>query len=164
MHTTTIETTLKTRPLSVKLGTSVAVALFLIGGGLSVPAQAASFHCGKNASTSEKLVCGDPQLSSLDDKLAAAYQRAKDVAPDKQSIEDARVQQWQWRQHNCHDKTCVANWYERRISELDADFSEGKTAQKAAFEANLTRQNLAPSAQAAVRKIEQGDAASGQVR
>jgi uncharacterized protein len=163
MHTTATETTLKTRPLSVKLGTSVAVALFLIGGGLSLPAQAASFHCGKSASISEKLVCSDPQLSSLDDKLAAAYQRAKDVAPDKQSVEDARVQQWQWRQHNCHDKACVANWYERRISELNADYSQGKQAQSAAFEASLTEQHLVPSAQAAVRALKQGDTAGNRV-
>ncbi|HMC48521.1 MAG TPA: hypothetical protein VKJ77_24605, partial [Caballeronia sp.] len=83
---------------------TATLALLLLGGGISGSAQAASFHCGKRVSSSEKLVCNDPELSSLDDKLAISYKRAKDVTPDTAAFEDDRVKQWQWRQHNCKDK------------------------------------------------------------
>jgi uncharacterized protein len=131
----------------------------MLGGGLSATAQAASFHCGKRVSSSEKLVCNDPELSSLDDKLAISYQRAKDVTPDTAAFEDDRVKQWQWRQHNCKDKVCVVNWYNRRISELDADYDQGTENQVTVLKASLAEQNLAPPAQAAVLRIK-GDAGS----
>ncbi len=139
---------------SIKLGAGVAFFVLNLAGGLLPAAQAASFQCGKHQSFSEKAVCSDPDLSHLDDKLAETYKRALDVALDKQAIEDARVQQWLWRQHNCDDRACVQNWYERRISELEADYNQGKKAQAVAFEDNLARQDLAPSARIAVRAIQ----------
>jgi uncharacterized protein len=116
-------------------------------------ASAASFHCSSKSSASEKLVCNDPQLSDLDDHLAATYKRAKATSLDPNSIESARVEQWLWRQHNCTDKACVLNWYQRRIAELDADYQQGKQAQHDAFEAALVDQKLAPSAADAVRQL-----------
>lgn len=141
---------------SVKLGAGVAVFVLTLAG-LPLAAQAASFRCGKHQSFSEQAVCSDPDLSHLDDKLAEDYQRALDIALDKQAIEDARVQQWSWRQHNCTDRACVQNWYERRISELEADYNQGKKAQAVAFEDNLARQDLAPSARIEVRAIKKND-------
>lgn len=138
---------------------TATLALLLLGGAFSGAAQAASFHCGKKVSSSEKLVCNDPELSSLDDKLAIAYKRAKDVTPDTAAFEDDRVKQWQWRQHNCKDKACVINWYNRRISELDADFDQGTENQVTVLKASLAEQNLAPPAQAAVLRMK-GDAGS----
>jgi uncharacterized protein len=38
--------------------------------------HAASFDCGKAASEVEKLICGDDELSKLDDSLSEAYQEA----------------------------------------------------------------------------------------
>ena len=35
-------------------------------------ASAASFHCSTRSSASEKIVCADPELSSLDDRLAVS--------------------------------------------------------------------------------------------
>jgi uncharacterized protein len=116
-------------------------------------AFAASFRCPHNASISEKLICGDPALSSLDDKLAAIYQRAKDAAPAADAIEADGVAQWQWRQRNCKDKTCVESWYERRIRELEADFSQGQDAEAASLAARMSDQNIAPDARAAVVEI-----------
>jgi uncharacterized protein len=68
-------------------------------------------------------------------------------------VETARIQQWLWRQHNCTDKACVLNWYQRRIAELDADYEQGKQAQHDAFEAALVDQKLVPSAADAVRQL-----------
>ena len=151
---------LKSKLFNVRrAGGTATLALLLLGGGFSGSAQAASFHCGKKVSSSEKLVCNDQELSSLDDKLAIAYKRAKDVTPDTAAFEDERVKQWQWRQHNCKDKTCVINWYNRRTSELDADFDQGTENQVTVLKASLAEQNLAAPAQAAVLRIK-GDAGS----
>jgi uncharacterized protein len=116
-------------------------------------ASAASFHCTGKSSASEKIVCNDPHLSSLDDQLATAYQRARDASTDPRSVESARIQQWLWRQHNCNDTACVQSWYERRIAEVDADYDEAKHVQRDAFEAALVEQKLAPSAADAVRQM-----------
>ncbi len=116
-------------------------------------AHAASFKCPHNASASERLICGDPQLSALDDKLAVVYRLAKDAAPVPDAIEADRVAQWQWRQHNCADKACVADWYERRIRELGADIAHGRNAEIATLAANMAAQQIEPGARAAIVQL-----------
>lgn len=135
------------------LGRAAATLLLGAAAGLSAGAHAASFQCGKNASYSELQVCHNPYLSKLDDQLALAYRHAQDVAPDPQSLAAARDHQWQWRQKNCHDEACVRNWYERRLSELDADYASGRKSRRIAFELDLDHQNLAPDAAIAIRAM-----------
>lgn len=134
---------------SASLSFCVLAACATLAGNVS----AASFHCTSKSSASEKIVCQDPQLSSLDDRLNTAYQRARDASLDPRSVESARIEQWLWRQHNCTDKACVQSWYDRRIAELDADYEQAKQAQRDAFEAALVEQKLAPSAADAVRQM-----------
>ncbi|QNQ11771.1 lysozyme inhibitor LprI family protein [Sphingomonas alpina] len=50
------------------------LGLVLLAGTTS--AGAASFDCAKASTRVEKLICSDPQLSHLDDSLAAAYREA----------------------------------------------------------------------------------------
>ena len=45
-------------------------------------AQAASFDCGKAATKVEKMICGDEELSKLDDKLGKVYQDVMSKAND----------------------------------------------------------------------------------
>lgn len=116
-------------------------------------AQAASFPCRYSVSTSEKMVCEDPELSLLDDKLAALYSQAKYLAPDIEALEADRISQWSWRQRQCKDKACVSNWYIRRIAELNADIQQGQQAQIRSLKANLTAQGLFPDAQNAVLEL-----------
>jgi uncharacterized protein len=141
--------------LFAKPSTALSICILAASATLAGNASAASFKCTSHSSASEKIVCNDPQLSKLDDRLAAAYQRAKDASPDATSIEAARTEQWLWRQHNCTDKACVTNWYERRIAELDADYKQGQQAEKTAFEASLVDQKLDPAAADAVREIKE---------
>jgi uncharacterized protein len=143
---------------TLRAGGSLAVLVW--AGIVSLPAQAASFHCSAHSSYSEKAVCGDVYLSTLDDKLNAVYKQAVDVTPDRQSLEDARTQQWQWRQANCHTQACVTDWYERRISELDADVIQGKKAQRVAFEQRIEAQKLTPDAANAIRDLKLNDKAA----
>ena len=56
----------------------------LLAGSILAPAPrapAASFDCAKAATTTEQLICGDPQLSQLDGQLAQAYRRALEADP-----------------------------------------------------------------------------------
>jgi uncharacterized protein len=116
-------------------------------------AQAASFHCPHNASASERIVCTDPTLSALDDKLAALYKTAVDATPDSTALEADRVSQWQWRQHNCKDKACVTDWYNRRIAELEGDFRHGQQAAVQRVKDGVADQHLAPTARDAVLEM-----------
>ena len=133
--------------------TMLSIGVLLAGATLAADASAASFKCTSKSSASEKIVCKEPALSALDDRLAAAWQRAKDATLDTAALEAARTHQWLWRQHNCTDKACVKSWYDRRIAELDADYVQAKQARREAFDASLAGQNLAPSAADAVRKM-----------
>ena len=133
--------------------TMLSIGVLLAGATLAADASAASFKCTSKSSASEKIVCKEPALSALDDRLAAAWQRAKDATLDTAALEAARTHQWLWRQHNCTDKACVQSWYERRIAELDADYEQARQAQHDAFEASLVEQKLVPSAADAVRQM-----------
>ncbi|WP_144107651.1 lysozyme inhibitor LprI family protein [Paraburkholderia sp. BCC1886] len=138
----------------------LSFCLLATGASFAVDASAASFKCGAKSSASEKIVCKDPQLSALDDRLAASWQRAKETTLDPVALDAARTQQWLWRQHNCTDEACVKSWYDRRIAELDADYDQAKDARHAAFEASLSAQKLAPSAEDAVRKMKSATVAN----
>jgi uncharacterized protein len=133
--------------------TLLSIGMLVAGATLAVDASAASFKCTSKSSASEKIVCKEPSLSALDDRLAAAWQRAKEAMLDTAALEAARTHQWLWRQHNCTDEACVKSWYDRRIAELDADYVQAKQARREAFDASLAGQNLAPSAADAVRKM-----------
>jgi uncharacterized protein len=128
-------------------GAALALLATLAGAPL---AHAASFRCPQHASASERLVCSDPELSALDDKLAALYRNAVDATPDTTALEADRVSQWQWRQHNCKDKACVSDWYDRRIAELEADLKHGTEASAQRVRTGVVEQQLTTSAQCAV--------------
>lgn len=138
-----------------------AIALFASLAG-SPFAHAASFHCPRNASASERLVCNDPTLSALDDRLAALYRNAVDASSDTTALEADRVSQWQWRQHNCKDTACVTDWYNRRIAELEGDVKHGKQAAVQRVKDGVVEQHLAPSAQDAVLEMKHIEPAKGQ--
>ncbi|CAG4911645.1 OB-fold protein [Paraburkholderia saeva] len=70
-----------------------------------------SFDCTKAHSTSEILICGDPDLAALDVELAQLYAQAKAAAPDKQAFANMTRQNWNWREKNCRDKACLIGWY-----------------------------------------------------
>lgn len=131
----------------------LSIGILAAGATLAADASAASFKCTSKSSASEKIVCTDPALSALDDRLAAAWQHARDTTLDPVALEAARTHQWLWRQHHCTDQACVKSWYDRRIAELDADYEQAKQARRDAFDASLAEQKLAPSAAEAVRKM-----------
>lgn len=95
-------------------------ALYLFGWlVMSLPVQAASFDCGKAVSKIEKLICGNDELSKLDETLSKTYRQAHARSGDDkpQVIEEQR--QWLKITHmSCKDAACLKELYAKRIHEL----------------------------------------------
>jgi uncharacterized protein/uncharacterized tellurite resistance protein B-like protein len=100
---------------------------------------AASFNCGKARSTTEILICADPQLSALDDDLAVLYRSAKAAATDGMAFKKETNEEWK-RRGKCQDRDCLIQWYKRRSSQL-------------ATTLNHAQQQTTPSAAAAVSPV-----------
>lgn len=86
-------------------------------------ASAASFDCAKARSKSERLICSDPQLSALDDRLAALAAAGKKRAASPRAYQRMLDAAWSERQ-KCQDIACVDNWYARRIDVLSGRQSD----------------------------------------
>ncbi|MFZ2300911.1 MAG: lysozyme inhibitor LprI family protein [Gallionella sp.] len=95
-------------------------ALYLFGWlVMSLPAQAASFDCGKAVSKIEKLICGNDELSKLDETLNKTYQQALTRSGDDKPQVIAEQRQW-LKTNNaiCKDVVCVKERCLKRIHEL----------------------------------------------
>jgi uncharacterized protein len=94
--------------------------LMIVGNG-----DAASFDCGKAASEVEKLICGNDELSRLDESLNKAYLEALKRADIKeQTIKSQR--QWLKNERNaCQNAECIKKAYETRIKELILSVRDG---------------------------------------
>ncbi|QSN63819.1 cell envelope integrity protein TolA (plasmid) [Caballeronia sp. M1242] len=84
------------------------------------PKVITSFDCKKAHSTSEKLICSDAELASLDLDLATVFAQAKATTPDKKGFADAARKAWNWRNANCFNKSCLVTWYTEQRDRLVA--------------------------------------------
>jgi uncharacterized protein len=99
------------------------------------PGAAASFDCKKAAQPLEKVICGDPELSKLDEDLTASYGRAKAaLSPDGQKILQTGQRDWlAFSRRICKTRLdkkiakivdqspadCLKSEYRERIEDLD---------------------------------------------
>ncbi|MFZ5724058.1 MAG: lysozyme inhibitor LprI family protein [Pseudomonadota bacterium] len=84
------------------------------------PATAASFPCGRATTPVEKIVCGDPELSMLDEHLGRYYSAARAAVQAADSCLVADQKQWLRTQRNvCRDAACLRQVYLQRLAELD---------------------------------------------
>jgi len=90
---------------------------------LALPAQAASFDCAKAATKVEKLICGDQELSKLDDELAISYKAAQQNSAQGSALRQEQ-KQWMNERNGCGDSACVKQAYERRLLSLKLVVSE----------------------------------------
>lgn len=79
--------------------------------------QAASFDCAKASTKVEKMICGDAELSKLDEELGKAYGEALQKASDPAAL---RQQQRKWlkKRNGCTNADCVGIAYHERLSAL----------------------------------------------
>ena len=95
----------------------------LLVSGFSTSAFGASFDCSKAGSATEKIICGDAELSRLDDQLGRAYRQAKAKAVDRREFAARSDGFWRWREKNCQTRECLLDWYRQRQIALDAELS-----------------------------------------
>lgn len=106
---------------------------------LALPIQAASFDCAKAGTKIEKLICADAELSTLDEKLNAAYKAAVQDKTKAKAIKQAQ-KQWMKERNGCADAACVKRAYEMRLLSItvmhtssDEAEHEGVTPDKPGF-------------------------------
>jgi uncharacterized protein len=90
------------------------VALSLLA---SASAHAASFDCAKASTNIEKLICGNAELSKLDEEMGEAYKAALRNAGHPISEKQAQ-KKWLITRDACIDANCVKHAYELRLQEI----------------------------------------------
>ncbi|WP_175672745.1 lysozyme inhibitor LprI family protein [Burkholderia ambifaria] len=82
-------------------------------------AHAAGFDCTKAASPTEKAICADPGLSSLDGQLATAWKKALAKGGDTAALKAAQLQWLKQRDRCGNDVLCVGDRYRERLASLN---------------------------------------------
>lgn len=78
-----------------------------------------SFDCTRARSQSERMVCADPGLASLDRAMAAEYSRAMaQASPQQQALLRQSRDRFLAYRDNCPSAACVAGAYDDRIREI----------------------------------------------
>jgi len=113
---------------AIHLRHAVALTSFV----LACTADASSFDCTSAASKTEKAICSDPYLSSLDDKLATQWRTTLGNVTDPKALKTDQ-RQWLKNRNACGTQSaCLRREYLIRLTELghaDRPFSWDATWQ-----------------------------------
>lgn len=94
---------------------------------LGITATAASFPCGRATTKVERMICANPELSTLDEQLGRYYAAANiELGSGATCLRDDQ-REWLRTRNACHDGQCLRNVYIDRLAELDA-LQHGATA------------------------------------
>lgn len=91
---------------------------------LSCAAYAASFDCAKASTKIEKIICGTPAISKLDDELGKVYQDDISKANEEQK-QRLVAEQKHWLKYTrnvCTKEPCFKHAYWSRLAELETFF------------------------------------------
>jgi uncharacterized protein YecT (DUF1311 family) len=80
---------------------------------------AASFDCGKASSEVEKIICGDEELSSLDEALNKAYRQALERTLFKNQTIRSQKHWLKYVRDQCQNSECIRKAYQARIRDLE---------------------------------------------
>lgn len=98
---------------------------------LSSLTYAASFDCYLKLNNVEKLICGNQQVSALDEKLSDIYGVNKKTYKNSDDLRNDQLS-WLRRERNiCKDVTCLVRVYESRIDYLENKLTESSTFEPA---------------------------------
>jgi uncharacterized protein len=90
---------------------------------------AASFDCNKSHTYIERAICSNKQLSNLDERLAAAYQKTLQKAVEPEELKQEQ-RDWLYNKRNlCQDFECLRQSYEERLKAL-AVYNEQQRVKK----------------------------------
>lgn len=95
------------------------VISFLIALSTASLSHAASFNCTKASTKNEIAICSDPELSTLDEVMAATYKQTRGVVPDANKLKNEQIN-WIKSIATCDGNTnCLIGAYRDRIRVLD---------------------------------------------
>jgi len=77
--------------------------------------HAASFDCTKASSPTEKMICQNPKISKLDDRLSEVYKEVRNI--DASVVDEQRA--WLKEARACKDEKCLENAYGIRVEALE---------------------------------------------
>lgn len=80
--------------------------------------MAASFDCAKAGTMIEKLICGDFELSKLDEELGKVYSVARNKASDPLVLKQHQRTWLKERNKRCKSVSCLSIMYRERINQL----------------------------------------------
>lgn len=83
----------------------------------AIKAQAASFDCDKAATKVEKMICGDAELSTLDEELADIYKNVMKDGTKKETTKSAQ-KVWLKDRNRCEEIPCLKSAYQGRMAAL----------------------------------------------
>ena len=107
---------------------SLIIAILLFAA--ATAATAASFPCERAANKVERLICANPELSTLDEHLGRYYDAAKtQLGNGAGCLRDDQRQWLRSKRSACSDAQCLRTAYLNRLAELDA-LQPGVTAIK----------------------------------
>ncbi len=96
----------------------MGMALFATNLMALVPSvQAASFDCEKAQSKVERMICGDTELSRLDDELGEAYEDALEGNSNAANVRNAQ-KQWIKERNRCQEAACLSTLYRQQTIAL----------------------------------------------
>ena len=95
----------------------IALIGSMVGGNLAL---GASFDCTRTSTVIERVICADPKLSSLDERMASDYSIAKALSNNlQQLVRDQRA--WMVKRSGCTVASCIAEAMNTRIAELEVE-------------------------------------------
>jgi len=86
-------------------------------------ALAASFNCGKATSSTEKLICSEPNLSDMDEQYAKLYRQAKSQSTKPEQVKLDAIAALKQRESACSSSSCLEKWYRYRLFVLENKIS-----------------------------------------
>lgn len=106
--------------MNSKTVNGVKCFLYLVGLlGLVVSAQGASFDCAKAGTKVEKMICGNSDVSRLDENVDLAYLRALERADDRQKVVQGQRDWLKNVRNACADADCLFMAYANREDALN---------------------------------------------
>ena len=100
----------------MRIAAGALVSVFALAGA----AHAASFPCERAKSAVEKTICGDAELSTLDEHLGRYYSAARSALKSAEGCLATDQREWLRTQRDeCGDAACLRQAYLRRLAELD---------------------------------------------
>ncbi|MGH8107624.1 MAG: lysozyme inhibitor LprI family protein [Arenimonas sp.] len=106
----------KLASMQIRQAVTILLAIFL----LNSTAQSASFLCQLAKSKTEKTICRNPELSTLDEHMAQYYAAARSALKPADSCLVNDQKNWlRSKRDTCKNADCLRNVYLRRLAELD---------------------------------------------